>query len=201
MENKDFHSNDIKQNKPLGKLVRVDRSRENEKIGAEASEYRGRYEAAPERNISNPAKKLVKVTQGENVPPRQNTEIKRKKSTKKSKKAKRYEKLINISVKIISVVSALVVAFVLVLNMPILVDKENGGNISVYNYIKNMKPAAMEGELNKENVKLDLKPVEEIKEALPELNDGLDLPQLVEGQYSVLFLGFDEEEFNTDVVW
>ncbi len=208
MENKDFHSNDIKQNKPLGKLVRVDRSRENEKIGAETSEYRGRYEAPPTENRgryeagnADVPKKLVRVRQGENVPPRQNTEIKRKKSTKKSKKAKKYEKLINVSVKIISVVSALVVAFVLVLNMPILVDKENGGNISVYNYIKNLKPAAMEGELNKENVKLDLKPQEEIAQELPELNDGLDLPQLVEGQYSVLFLGFDEEEFNTDVVW
>ena len=27
------------------------------------------------------------------------------------------------------------------------------------------------------------------------------MPQLVEGQYSILFLGFDEDEYNTDVMW
>ena len=205
MENKDFHSDDIKQNKPLGKLVRVDSSSSRENIGAAQSEYRGRYEAEPSeyrgRYEAAPTHYKASDTakRGGEVPHRSAEQ--RRKTSKKSKKAKKYEKLINVSMKIISIVSTFVIAAVLVFNMPILVDKENGGNISLFNYIKSLKPAAMEGELNKENVKLNLKPQDEIAQDLPELNDGLDLPQLVEGQYSVLFLGFDEEEFNTDVMW
>jgi LCP family protein required for cell wall assembly len=34
-----------------------------------------------------------------------------------------------------------------------------------------------------------------------DFTDGLDLPQLIEGQYTVLFLGFDEDQELTDVIW
>ncbi len=201
MDNKEFHSGDIRQNKPVGKLVRVDRSNDNANSGAAAS-YHGGYESGSASvNNSVPPKKLVRVQQNNGSMPQRTAEPAPKKSKGKSKKAKKQEKTWNIIMKIVSVASALVIACFMILNMPILADTKKGGNISVYNYIKNLQPVAMEGELNKENVKLDLKPQSEIKEALPELNDGLDLPQLVEGQYSVLFLGFDEEEFNTDVVW
>lgn len=190
MDNNELHSGDIKQNKPVGKLVRIDRSQPNN--------------APQQTNYGNsgqpPQRKLVRVQQNSGELPPHNGPVVRK-SKGKSKKQLKREKAWNITVKVISIALALVIICFMALNMPILSDTKNGGNISVYNYIKNLQPVAMEGTLNKENVKLDLKPQEEIKEALPELNDGLDLPQLVEGQYSVLFLGFDEEEFNTDVVW
>ncbi|MBQ1340112.1 MAG: LCP family protein, partial [Ruminococcus sp.] len=32
-------------------------------------------------------------------------------------------------------------------------------------------------------------------------DDGLDLPQKIEGQFTVLFLGFDEDVCNTDIMW
>lgn len=190
MDNNELHSGDIKQNKPVGKLVRIDRSQPNN--------------ATQQTNYGNsgqpPQKKLVRVQQNSGeLPPRNGSVV--RKSKGKSKKQLKREKAWNITIKVISIALALVIICFMALNMPILSDTKNGGNISVYNYIKNLQPVAMEGTLNKENVQLDLKPQEEIKEALPELNDGLDLPQLVEGQYSVLFLGFDEEEFNTDVVW
>lgn len=190
MDNNELHSGDIKQNKPVGKLVRIDRSQPNN--------------APRQTNYGNsgqpPQRKLVRVQQNSGeLPPRNGAVV--RKSKGKSKKQLKREKAWNITVKAISIALALVIICFMALNMPILSDTKNGGNISVYNYIKNLQPVAMEGTLNKENVQLDLKPQEEIKEALPELNDGLDLPQLVEGQYSVLFLGFDEEEFNTDVVW
>lgn len=190
MDNNELHSGDIKQNKPVGKLVRIDRSQPNN--------------APQQTNYGNsgqlPQKKLVRVQQNSGeLPPRNGSVV--RKSKGKSKKQLKREKAWNITVKVISIALALVIICFMALNMPILSDTKNGGNISVYNYIKNLQPVAMEGTLNKENVQLDLKPQEEIKEALPELNDGLDLPQLVEGQYSVLFLGFDEDEFNTDVVW
>ena len=44
MDNKDFHSDDSLQNKPLGKLVRVNDSKA---ISNETSAYRGKYEAEP----------------------------------------------------------------------------------------------------------------------------------------------------------
>lgn len=190
MDNNELHSGDIKQNKPVGKLVRIDHSQPNN--------------APQQTNYGNsgqpPQKKLVRVQQNSGELPPRNGPVVRKSKVKSKKQLKR-EKAWNITVKVISIALALVIICFMALNMPILSDTKNGGNISVYNYIKNLQPVAMEGTLNKENVQLDLKPQEEIKEALPELNDGLDLPQLVEGQYSVLFLGFDEEEFNTDVVW
>lgn len=224
MENKEFHSDDSLQNKPLGKLVKVNRDNPEEyhgkyeaessayhgKYEAEPSQYRGKYEAASTEyqgryaadNPQKITKKLVKVPKDGSEEIQQTVQRKNSgRSAKKSKKAKRYEKLINVTVKIASVISALVIAVGLALNMPILVDNKNGGNISVLTYVKNLKPAAKEGELNKENVKLDLLPKENISADEPEFNDGLDLPQLIEGQYSILFLGFDDEEFNTDVMW
>lgn len=190
MDNNELHSGDIKQNKPVGRLVKVDRSK------ADAAQQNGSEKG------SQPVKKLVRIQQNaEEAPVRRESGERKGEEKEKKQKQLKHAKLWNIVVKVLSVASALVIVCFMLLNMPILSDTKNGGNISVYNYLKNLQPVAKEGELNKDNVKLDLRPVDEIKEALPELNDGLDLPQLVEGQYSVLFLGFDEEEFNTDVVW
>ncbi|MDE6832997.1 MAG: LCP family protein [Ruminococcus sp.] len=84
----------------------------------------------------------------------------------------------------------------MILNMPIL--KSDDGNTSIVNFVKNFQPLVqVEGELRRNT--MDLQIDNEIVDV--DFSDGLDLPQLVEGQYSVLFLGFDEEEFNTDVIW
>lgn len=202
MVNNEFHSDDNEQIKPLGRLVRIDRNKES----AAGANVEAQSRAASDKQTAV-AKKLVRVKKNENAVQRNvQTPEKSGNAARKSKKARKKEvskkdKYVNIALKFISVAAALVLSFVLALNMPIIADVKNGGNISVMNYIKNLQPAAKEGELNKQNVKLDLLPEDEIKNDLPELNDGLDLPQLIEGQYSVLFLGFDEEEFNTDVMW
>ncbi|MDE6519720.1 MAG: LCP family protein [Ruminococcus sp.] len=96
-----------------------------------------------------------------------------------------------------AILASLAIIGTLILNMPICVDTEKGGNISLITLFKNQKPAAKEGELDKNNVSLNID-----ANAVPDdFNDGLDLPQLIEGQYSILFLGFEPDEYNTDVMW
>ena len=103
----------------------------------------------------------------------------------------------DVIIKTVSVLTSLAVICMLVLNMPIFVDKNTGGNVSLVYLFKHAQPMAKEGQLKKEDVELNLN----TEVVTPEFNDGLDLPQLVEGQYSILFLGFDEEELNSDVMW
>lgn len=121
-----------------------------------------------------------------------------KKSHKKKPKKNRFS-FKDFLIKVLAVTSSVVIIFALVLNMPIVVDTDSGNNISLINLFKNQKPAAKEGELNKEhviqNLNIDTDTVPE------DFDDGLDLPQLVEGQYSVLFLGFEPDEYNTDIIW
>ncbi|MCM1133542.1 MAG: LCP family protein [Ruminococcus flavefaciens] len=121
-----------------------------------------------------------------------------------SKKSKKKNKKLGFSfkdflIKFIAIASSVVIIFAMVLNMPICVDTDNGGNISLVTLLKNQKPAAKEGELDKKDIAQNLN-IDDT--AVPEdFNDGLDLPQLVEGQYSVLFLGFEPDEYNTDIMW
>ena len=65
-------------------------------------------------------------------------------------------------------------------------------------YFKRWQPTVdIEGELEKPQMDLNVD-TDIVKD---DFTDGLDLPQLVEGQYTVLFLGFDEDVENTDVIW
>ncbi len=100
-------------------------------------------------------------------------------------------------IKTVSIVTSIALILVLVLNVPIFVDKKTGSNASLIYLIKHAQPMAKEGTINKENVKVDI----DTEKVAEDFNDGLDLPQLVEGQFSILFLGFDEDEFNSDVMW
>lgn len=169
----------------------ADPSQYHGRYEAESSEYHGRYEAPPKPQYTAPPQNYYGRDEYDSE--RRPAE-KVKKSNKASKKSGIF---INGIIKFLAVAAAFVISATLVLNMPILVDKENGGNISVINYIKNLKPAAKEGTLDKNDVPLNINPdvVEE------DYNDGLDLPQLIEGQYSILFLGFEPDEYNTDVMW
>lgn len=107
---------------------------------------------------------------------------------------------LDVVLKVMSIAVSLVIIAVMVLNLPIVWYKKNGSKerVSLITYFKRWQPLVeIEGELDKTIV--DPKINEEV---VPEdFNDGLDLPQIVEGQYTVLFLGFDEESFNTDVMW
>lgn len=152
-----------------------------------------------------PLKPLVKSThengvnhtrQQQNVPKKQSVQ---KSSSKKKKSKKNRFSFKDFLIKFVAIVSSVVIIFALVLNMPIVSDTENGGNISLINLFKNQKPAAKEGELQKDEIVKNLNIDTDI---VPEdFDDGLDLPQLVEGQYSVLFLGFEPDEYNTDIMW
>lgn len=120
----------------------------------------------------------------------------------------RKEKLINIGLKTISVLASAAIIIVLGVNLPILSYRTVNGNevtveqISYLDSIKRAQPAILqEGKLEKpaleDTEKLDLKP-----EIDPEtINDGLNLNQIVEGQYTLLFMGMDESGRLADVNW
>jgi len=100
-----------------------------------------------------------------------------------------------------SLILSLVLMLAMILNMPILLYKKSGQpdeRVSIVKYLKKWQPTVdIEGELQQNS--MDLKIKTDVVES--DFTDGLDLPQLVEGQYSVLFVGFDETEQLTDVVW
>lgn len=128
-----------------------------------------------------------------NKQPEQAAEVPKKRRKKKKKKK---SSLTDFLVKLVSVSASIAIIGVLLLNMPII--KGDSGNVSIINFVKNFQPLVqVEGELKKNTMDLQIDP--EIVDV--DFSDGLDLPQLIEGQYTVLFLGFDEEEFNTDVIW
>ncbi len=147
--------------------------------------YNGRYAAdIPEEEPAEPVRSIKKL-------PEPSESDKRKKKKKKSS-------MTDFLVKLVSVSASVFITGALILNMPIIKDTSSGENVSIINFVKNFQPLVnVEGQL-KENT-MDLQIDNEIVDV--DFSDGLDLPQLVEGQYTVLFLGFDEEEFNTDVIW
>ncbi len=114
--------------------------------------------------------------------------------SKKSKKKKKYSAALNITVKTGSVLLTLFLIVVMVLNAPIIVYKETEGtetimeNVSIMTYFKRWKPLEkQEGAISKvESSEVELRSDVDV-----EFDDGLDLPQVIEGQYTILFLGFD----------
>lgn len=170
--------------------------------------YNGRYSAdAPPENdseqpirgikklpeVSEPQKKK-KVRKSKNKSG-SNLSVKADKVAEKRRKRKK-SSMTDFLLKLVSVSASIALIGVMILNMPIL--KSDSGNVSVIDFVKNFQPLVqVEGELRKNT--MDLQINNEIVDV--DFSDGLDLPQLVEGQYTVLFLGFDEEEFNTDVIW
>lgn len=120
---------------------------------------------------------------------------------KKKKKSKKASKAANAAVKAVSVTISMFLIIMLVLNMPIVAYTDSKTkkteNISIVSLMKRAKPLVdIEGELSSMSVS-DINP--EI--VTPDFTDGLDLPQIIEGQYTILFLGFDEESLNHDVNW
>ncbi|MCM1358269.1 MAG: LCP family protein, partial [Prevotella sp.] len=144
-----------------------------------------------------PKKKKKKKPNNNNKKSVRTEQVQKKREKKKNKKKRKSRFSVNdFFVNLVSISASIAVIGVMILNMPIL--KSNGGNTSIINFVKDFQPLVqVEGELHRNT--MDLQINNEIVDV--DFSDGLDLPQLVEGQYSVLFLGFDEEEFNTDVIW
>ena len=119
-------------------------------------------------------------------------EITKKKSSKK-------DKIIIIA----SVIAGVILVAVLVLNIPIIpVERNKGGltyteHISIIRYIKEMKPLAeKEGLLSQDTNSYELvSGASEIDDRREFTND-----QIIEGQFTVLFMGFDESRELSDVI-
>ena len=108
----------------------------------------------------------------------------------------------DIIIKVASIAVSLIIIAVMILNMPIIWfnDKRNGTkkNVSILYYLKNEQFLGyIEGNIDK--TKYDPQINTNVVE--PDYDDGLDLPQKIEGQYTVMFLGFDEDVANTDIIW
>ena len=92
-----------------------------------------------------------------------------------------------------AVIGALVIIICMVLYIPFI--KVDGEQISLMQMFKDSKPLeSMEGELSSKTSSYEVR-----SEVDSTLDDGLDLDQLVEGQFTILFCGFDEGRSNTDV--
>lgn len=192
--------------KPLRKLVKVNRENRDtfQQYPPVNEEYHGRYEAPPQQEY-----------RGQHEAPSGGYRAQHEAQAPYSSRyeaengggyyddygyedhSRKHFSFKDFLIKTLAVVTSLVIIAMLVINVPIFADKKTGGNISLINLFKTAQPMAKEGLLNKDNVTLNI----DSEKVDIDFDDGLDLPQLIEGQYSVLFLGFDEDEFNSDVMW
>lgn len=118
---------------------------------------------------------------------------------------------VNALVKLLAVSVSAAVIIGLGVNLPIVAYRTITDNevtveqISYMDTLKRAQPAILqEGKLQKPKDEekaelLDLK--DEVIEKADEHNDGLDLNQIVEGQYTLLFMGMDESGRLADVNW
>ncbi len=110
------------------------------------------------------------------------------------------ERLLSIA----AVLGALALVTVMVLHIPFIpyTDKDSScsTHISLMQKFRNWQPfLEMDGEL--ESKDYDMEPKKEIEGVRDGMvDDGLDLDQIQEGQFAVLFLGTDESRSNTDVI-
>ena len=111
---------------------------------------------------------------------------------------------------IVSIIVTVCIIVALALNAPIVsyTSIENGvkttKDISVISYYKNWKPLVnIEGTLQQKDQSAYDVAVETDSNGVDETvsDDGLDLTQIIEGQYTILFLGFDESGKLSDVDW
>lgn len=112
----------------------------------------------------------------------------------------------DIAVMIAAIVVSVVLILLMVLNAPIINFKKLEGTtlttqqVSIMKYWKLWQPLVdKEGTLAKvdsNDAALNLK-----SDLDSDVNDGLDLEQTIEGQYTILFLGMDESGELSDVDW
>lgn len=119
-------------------------------------------------------------------------------------------KVIDKLLMVVSIILTVCIIVTLALNAPIVsyTSIENGvkttKDISVISYYKNWKPLVnIEGTLQQQDKSVYDVAVETDTngENAEAGDDGLDLTQIIEGQYTILFLGFDESGELSDVDW
>ncbi len=203
--------------KPLRKLVRVSNSarRNEQKPDAvnEAQTYHGLHEAPEEKIQQTSLKEEHEPYHGQHEAPedavraeisRGEAEYHAQHEAEPEEKDEKHRGFswADLAIKIFSITVSLVLIALLVLNMPIIWfnDKRDGTrkNVSILYYLKNEQFLGyIEGNIDKtrNDPQINTDVVE------PDFNDGLDLPQKIEGQFTVLFLGFDVDVSNTDVMW
>lgn len=114
----------------------------------------------------------------------------------KNKENLQNEFTVNFCVKLIAIALTLLLMTVMILNAPIIsyteVDNFNQiSQISITKYFKTRKPMQyIEGNITRLKTE-DLHIREDVDE---NFNDGLDLKQTIEGQFTILFLGFDSQD-------
>lgn len=112
---------------------------------------------------------------------------------KKSGNNRRSMLVLNVLIKIAAVMMTLMLMVLMVLNAPIISYHAADNSItqmSIARYFKAKKPVQyIEGVISRQ----DPAQVEYKEEVDQNFNDGLDLNQIIEGQFTVLFLGFDSE--------
>jgi LCP family protein required for cell wall assembly len=214
--------------KPVKKLVRVNKSKAPQppRQPQQPQVYHGMHEAPPEGENGGYAEKEFKLVYGEgehariegigggkyaagNIHEDENAPYVPKHEAPPEDYDDDYEyessnerSWKDIIIKVASIVISLVIIAVMILNMPIIWfnDKRTGEkkNVSILYYLKNEQFLGyIEGNVDK--TKHDPQINTDVVE--PDYDDGLDLYQKIEGQYTVMFLGFDEEVANTDIIW
>ena len=203
MNREEYNENNAsRQSKPLRKLKRIDSNTNSGNV------YHGLHEApsidiqiegeAPRRSAPQPEQNY----HGLHEKPREefvesaDYDDDFQFSSNVIKKSKK-----DIIIKITSILLSIAAIITLFLNMPILWYKKAGQpdqRVSILKYFKLWQPLVdIEGELEKPTMDFNI----DTDAVSEDFTDGLDLPQLVEGQYTVLFLGFDEAQELTDVIW
>ena len=179
--------------KPLRKLKKLEPSRAH-RHHEEPPVYHGLHEAPPSHELPDKEEEEhLRNYHGLHEAPPEEDE---KTSGKKKFSWKDF------IVKFVAITASLVIIAVMILTMPIIWfnDKRNGTrkNVSILYYLKNEQFLGhIEGNIDKKRNDPEINT--DIVE--PDYNDGLDLPQKVEGQFTILMLGFDELVTNTDVMW
>lgn len=128
-------------------------------------------------------------------------------SGSQSENARRKNKNSTLQEKIIitiSIIVGVIIIAVMVLNIPIIAisKTDKSGNtyteyVSILNWVKSRQPMVeKEGELSKDTNSYEL------KSEAAEVDDKRDFTndQIIEGQFTVLCLGFDEDRSNSDVI-
>lgn len=139
---------------------------------------------------------------------KQNVPEKRVKSSKKKQRRRmNWKERLGL---FLAIVAALALCFVMVINMKIIpVTNDDGSghtyttHISLMERFKSWKPfEEMNGELEQKEYDIPVKKDadDNLEVGEDKFDDGLDLDQIQEGQFSILFLGLDELRSNTDVM-
>ncbi len=122
-------------------------------------------------------------------------------------KVRRRHSLKDVVITVLTVAVSVLLIFALVFNAPIIRYEKTEGNtttvqqVSILKYWKLWQPLVeQEGELSKsgKDDSADLNLKSDLDE---DYDDGLDLDQIIEGQYTILFLGMDESGELSDVNW